>query len=199
LADPARWSKRFGLLKRVYTIDSWDFAVEDEYLPDLGITNSMIIDPDKSKFGVFFGDNTGYITACYQLAEMMQYSGDAKNASLFKKRGDELKDRLDKLAWNGKFFTHFIDEDPAVVRKLGVDEKAQVAQSNAYSLNRDITAVQSKAIIRTYINLKKNLPVGSPGEWYAIYPPFQKGFGTHNDIWQYMNGGVEDMLPASLH
>jgi hypothetical protein len=148
LADRARWSSRFGLLKRVYTIDSWDFAVEDEYLPDIGITNSMIIDPDKSKFGVFFGDNTGYITACYQLAEMMQYSGDAKNASLFKKRGDELKDRLDKLAWNGKFFTHFIDEDPAVVRKLGVDEKAQVAQSNAYSLNRDITAVQSKAIIR---------------------------------------------------
>ena len=198
LADRARWSSRFGLLKRVYTIDSWDFAVEDEYLPDIGITNSMIIDPDKSKFGVFFGDNTGYITACYQLAEMMQYSGDAKNASLFKKRGDELKDRLDKLAWNGKFFTHFIDEDPAVVRKLGVDEKAQVAQSNAYSLNRDITAVQSKAIIRTYINLKKNLPVGSPGEWYAIYPPFQKGFGTHNDIWQYMNGGVGGHVAGEL-
>jgi hypothetical protein len=42
LHDPARWSKRFGLLKRVYTIDSWDFAVEDEYTPDLGITNTMV-------------------------------------------------------------------------------------------------------------------------------------------------------------
>ena len=71
LNDPARWSNRFGLLKRAYTIDSWDFAVEDEYMPDLGITNTMIIDPYKTKFGVFFGDNTGYIEACNQLAEML--------------------------------------------------------------------------------------------------------------------------------
>ena len=51
--DPARWSKRFGLLKRVYTIDSWDFAVEDEYMPDIGITNTMIIDPCEIKIWCF--------------------------------------------------------------------------------------------------------------------------------------------------
>lgn len=198
LKDPSRWSKRFGLLKRVYTIDSWDFAVEDEYMPDIGITNSMIIDPAKSKFGVFFGDNTGYITACYQLSEMFQYVGDAVSTTAWKKRGDEVKARLDKLAWNGQFFTHFIDEDSTVVRKLGVDEKSQLAQSNAYSLNRDISVSQSKAIIKNYMELKNNLPVGSPGEWYAIYPPFQKGFGTHNDIWQYMNGGVGGHVAGEL-
>ena len=188
--DPARWSKRFGLLKRAYTIDSWDFAVEDEYMPNLGITNSMIIDPNKTKFGVFFGDNTGYITACYQLAEMLHFAGDPANAKKYKQRADEMTDRLNKLAWNGHFFTHFIDEDSTDHRNLGVDEKTQIAQSNAYSLNRNITHEQSKAIIETYINLKNNLPVGSPGEWYAIYPPFQKGFTLHDAVWQYMNGGV---------
>jgi hypothetical protein len=188
--DPARWSKRFGLLKRTYTIDSWDFAVEDEYMPDIGITNTMIIDPNKSKFGVFFGDNTGYIAACYQLAEMLEATGDTITAKKYKQRGDEISDRLDKLAWNGHFFTHFIDEDSTVHRNLGVDERTQIAQSNAYSLNRNITHEQSKAIIETYINLKNNLPVGSTGEWYAIYPPFQKGFTQHDAIWQYMNGGV---------
>lgn len=198
LVDPARWSKRFGLLKRVYTIDSWDFAVEDEYTPDIGITNSMIIDPVKSKFGVFFGDNTGYITACYQQAEMLRYAGDEAGAEKIKKRGDEIKQRLDRLSWNGKFFTHFIDEDSTVVRKLGVDERSQIAQSNAYSINRDISPEQSKAIINTYIDLKKHLPAGSPGEWYAIYPPFQKGFGTHNEIWQYMNGGVGGHVAGEL-
>ncbi|MEP7144158.1 MAG: hypothetical protein ABI707_14845, partial [Ferruginibacter sp.] len=196
--DPARWSKRFGLLKRVYTIDSWDFAVEDEYMPDIGITNTMIIDPEKSKFGVFFGDNTGYITACYELAEMLEHAGKTTGAHLYKNRGDEIKERLDKLSWNGKFFTHFIDEDSTVKRNLGVDEKSQVAQSNAYSLNRDISAAQCKAIIETYLNLKNNLPVGSPAEWYAIYPPFQKGFGTHNEIWQYMNGGVGGHVAGEL-
>ncbi|MEP6947899.1 MAG: hypothetical protein ABI863_01430 [Ginsengibacter sp.] len=196
--DPARWSKRFGLLKRVYTIDSWDFAVDDEYTPDIGITNTMIIDPVKSKFGVFFGDNTGYITACYHLAEMFEKTGDTTGAEKYRKRGNEITDRLNKLSWNGNFFTHFIDEDPTVHRNLGVDEKTQIAQSNAYSLNRDISSVQSKAIIETYLNLKNNLPVGSPGEWYSIYPPFQKGFEKHDKIWQYMNGGVGGHVAGEL-
>ncbi|HEV8508264.1 MAG TPA: hypothetical protein VGQ53_22825 [Chitinophagaceae bacterium] len=198
LNDPARWSKRFQLLKRVYTIDSWDFAVEDEYMPDLGLTNTMIIDPARSKFGVFFGDNTGYITACYQLHDMFEEAGDAKNALKYKKRGDEIKDRLNELAWNGKFFTHFVDEDSTVQRHLGVDERSQVAQSNAYSLNRDISHSQSKAIIQTYLNLKDHLPTGSPGEWYSIYPPFQKGYERHNEIWQYMNGGVGGHVAGEL-
>jgi hypothetical protein len=196
--DPARWSKRFGLLKRVYTIDSWDFAVEDEYMPDLGITNTMIIDPVKSKFGVFFGDNTGYISACYQLAEMLGRAGEKEAAKKYEQRGNLLRDRLNKLAWNGKFFTHFIDEDSSVHRHLGVDEKSQLAQSNAYSLNRNISHEQSKAIIESYLHLKNNLPVGSPGEWYAIYPPFQRGFEKHNAIWQYMNGGVGGHVAGEL-
>lgn len=198
LHDPARWSNRFKLLKRAYTIDSWDFAVNDEYTPDIGITNTMIIDQNKTKFGVFFGDNTGYIEACYQLAEMLVATGDSINAKKYTERADEMKERLNKLAWNGHFFTHFIDEDSSVHRNLGVDEKTQIAQSNAYSINRDITHEQSKAIIETYINLKDHLPVGSPGEWYAIYPPFQKGFEQHDAIWQYMNGGVGGHVAGEL-
>ena len=196
--DPARWSKRYGLLKRVYTIDSWDFQVEDEYLPDLGITNSMILDTVRSKFGIFFGDNTGYITACYELAEMFEHDGQMTQASKYRQRANELKDRLDKLAWNGRFYTHFIEEDSTVKRNLGVDEKSQLAQSNAYSLNRNIDSSQKKSIIKEYLNLKGNLPPGSPGEWYAIYPPFQKGFTIHNEVWQYMNGGVGGHVAGEL-
>jgi len=196
--DPARLSKRFQLLKRVYTIDSWDFAVEDEYMPNLGMTNSMIIHPDKSKFGVFFGDNTGYIAACYELAEMLEVIGQTADAQKFKERGKTFKEQLDKLAWNGKFYTHFIDEDSTVKRNLGVDERSQIAQSNAYSLNRPLNPTQSKAIIETYLNLKSNLPQGSPAEWYAIYPPFERGFGSHGDKWQYMNGGVGGHVAGEL-
>ena len=147
---------------------------------------------------MFFGDNTGYIQACFQLAEMLDTTGDSVNANKYKQRGNEISERLNKLAWNGKFFTHFIDEDSSVHRNLGVDEKSQIAQSNAYSLNRNITHEQSKAIIETYINLKNHLPVGSPGEWYAIYPPFQKGFTMHDAIWQYMNGGVGGHIAGEL-
>lgn len=196
--DPARWSKRFGLLKRVYTIDSWDFQVEDEYLPDIGLTNTMIIDPVKSKFGVFFGDNTGYILACRELAEMYEHFGMNAEAQKFRSRAEEISKRLDDLAWNGKFYTHFIDEDPTVKRNLGVDEKSQLAQSNAYTLNRGLSHDKSKAIIESYLDLKNHLPVGSPGEWYAIYPPFGRGFDIHGAKWQYMNGGVGGHVAGEL-
>jgi hypothetical protein len=196
--DPARWSQRFQLLKRVYTIDSWDFQVDDEYTPDLGLTNTMIIDPNKSKFGVFFGDNTAYIIACRQLAEMFAHAGASAEANQFKQRADEIEKRLNDLSWNGKFYTHFIDEDPTVKRNLGVDEKSQLAQSNTYSLNWGIDHTKSKAIIESYLDLKKRLPVGSPGEWYAIYPPFERGFDIHGAKWQYMNGGVAGHAAGEL-
>ncbi|MEP6735438.1 MAG: hypothetical protein ABJA70_07965 [Chryseolinea sp.] len=196
--DPARWSERFQLLKRVYTIDSWDFQVDDEYTPNIGLTNTMIIDPVKSKFGVFFGDNTGYVMACHELAEMYDYAGMKTESTKYLQRALEIDKRLNALSWNGKFYTHFIDEDSNVKRNLGVDEKSQLAQSNAYTLNRGLDHEKSKAIIESYINLKNNLPVGSPGEWYAIYPPFERGFGGHGDKWQYMNGGVGGHVAGEL-
>jgi hypothetical protein len=196
--DPARWSERFRLLKRVYTIDSWDFQVDDAYTPDIGLTNTMLIDPKKSKFGVFFGDNVYYAASCDELAEMLDRAGDPTNAAKFHQRGADIRARLNALSWNGRFFTHFIDEDPTVRRDLGVDERSQIAQGNAYALNRGVDQSQAAAIIRTYEELKAHLPVGSPGEWYAIYPPFEKGFGRHDGKWQYMNGGVGGHVAGEL-
>lgn len=196
--DPARWSDRFQLLKRVYTIDSWDFQVEDAYTPDIGLTNTMLVDPKKSKFGVFFGDNVYYAASCDELAEMLDRGSDAANAAKFRRRGADIRSRLNALSWNGRFFTHFIDEDPTVKRDLGVDERSQIAQGNAYALNRGVERSQGEAIIRTYEDLKAHLPVGSPGEWYAIFPPFEKGFGRHDAKWQYMNGGVGGHVAGEL-
>jgi len=190
ITDPVRWSARFKLLKRPMCIDSWDFQVDDEYTPQDNLVPTMLIDRQKTKFGVFFGDNTGYALACEQLSEMMRIAGNVAGAEKYKKRALEIRTNLNALAWNGKFFTHFIDEDPSVKRNLGVDMNLQIAQANMYSINRNIATDQVKAIIETYLDLKKNLPAGSPGEWYNIYPPFEKGFGMHNEKWQYMNGGV---------
>jgi len=198
ITDPARWSQRYRLLKRVYTIDSWDFQVDDAYTPDIGLSKTMLVDPQKSKFGVFFGDNVYYAAACDELAEMLGHGGDSAGAALYSARGADIRQRLDALSWNGRFYTHFIDEDPSVKRDLGVDEKTQIAQGNAYSLNRGISAEHAAAIIRTYMDLRNHLPTGSPGEWYAIYPPFQKGFGHHDELWQYMNGGVGGHVAGEL-
>ncbi len=190
VTDTIRWSKRFQLLKRPYTIDSWDFQVDDEYTPSAPISPTMVIVPGKTKYGVFFGDNTGYFEACNELSEMFADAGNTEMSTRYANRAKEIMDRLTALSWNGKFFTHFIDEDPTIKRNLGVDEKTQIAQGNMYSINRGLPHSFNVAIINTYLELLKKLPVGSPGEWYAIYPPFGKGFGSHNTKWQYMNGGV---------
>jgi len=190
VTDSARWSRRFRLLKRPYCIDSWDFQVDDEYTPAAPLSPTMVLVPGKTRFGIFFGDNTGYYEACNQLAEMAEWAGHTEQAALYRERGKGILERLVALSWNGRFFTHFIDEDPDVKRNLGVDEKSQIAQGNMYSLNRGLPHSMNVAIIDTYIGLRKHLPPGSPGEWYAIFPPFEKGFGTHDAKWQYMNGGV---------
>jgi hypothetical protein len=198
MSDPARWSRRFQLLKRVYTIDSWDFQVDDAYTPDIGLTNTMLVDPVKSKFGVFFGDNVYYAAACEELAEMLDSGGNPADAAKYRERASGIRQRLDLISWNGRFFTHFVEEDPSVRRDLGVDEDAQIAQGNAYCLNRGIGPEHAAAIINTYRELRNHLPPGSPGEWYAIYPPFQKGFSRHDQVWQYMNGGVGGHVAGEL-
>lgn len=193
-----RWSTKYDLIKRAYTIDMWDFQATDKYLPDQVVSPSMIIDPDKTKFGVFYGDNTGYAYACRCLSEMLELAGRPKDAAEYRERGEHVLDRTNLLLWNGHFYTHRIEEDPSVVRDFGVNEKTQVTLSNAYSINREIGHAKSAQIIRTYQRIREEMPKGSPGEWYMCYPPFQRGFGAHNGIWEYMNGGVGATVAGEL-
>ena len=198
VTDELRWSSKYQLLKRAYTIDSWDFQVHDEHTPDLGMGAEMVIHPEKTRFGIFYGDNTGYALACDRMVELYGHLGNHQIAEKYRLRAAKIRENLNNLSWNGRFFTHFIDEDENIVRKLGVDTYAQISLSNMYSLNRNLEPEQNQAIIRTYLELKEHLPPGSPGEWYAIYPPFQKGFEHHNEIWQYMNGGIAGHAAGEL-
>lgn len=196
--SPVRFSNRFGLLKRGNTIDSWDFQAHDAYLVQFRLASEQMIHPEKTKFVIFHGDNQGYALACDQMVEMLTHLGRVADAEKFRQRAADIRSRLDKIAWNGRFFRHHVEEDDTVKRDLGVDESTQFAMSNCYALNRGVTHEQAKAILETYLNLKANLPDGSPGEWYAIYPPYGKGFGKDNAKWEYMNGGVHGHAAGEL-
>ncbi len=199
LTSPYRWSEKFGLLKRGHTIDTWDFQNEADCLTDIvGWPDPMAILPEKTRFGIMFGDNTGYATGCRYLAEMLEHLDRLDEAQVYRQRAAQISERLNQVSWNGRFFTHHIPEDPSYQRDLGVDETTQISLSNAYSLNRGIRHDQAAAIIRTYQELKANLPPGSPGEWYTIYPPFPTGYGGHNDVWQYMNASVTPIVAGEL-
>ena len=196
--DRARFSTKHGLVKRGYTIDTWDFQIDDATTRIFPRWGTLLVDPDRSKFGVMFGDNTGYAASCGYLAEMLERAGRPAEAVRFRERGKDVRERLDRLAWLGTHFRHWVPEDETVVRDVGVNEKEQVSLSNTYSLNRGIAQEQAAAILRTYQGIRGSLPPGSPGEWYAIFPPFAKGFGDHSEPWQYVNGGVSPIFAGEL-
>ncbi len=187
-SDPYRWSKKFGLLKRGLTIDTWDFLCASEAALVGG--DFMVVDLEKTHFGIFFGDNTGFIAGCRYLAEMLDRAERGQDAQTMRKLADELEERLNRISWNGRFYTHWVPEDLEFRPDLGVDMSSQVSLSNAYSLNRGIAPHQARAIIQIYQAMREQMPKTSPGEFYSIYPPFTKGFGEEEDIWDYVNGGV---------
>ena len=191
--DRYRWSEKFGLVKRGYTIDTWDFQVEED---SAIYGHAMVIGP-KTPFGIMHGDNTGFMAACSQMAEMHQAAGKPREAQRYLKLGRTIKQRLDEAAWNGRFYRHRVAEAPEQ-RDLGVDEAEQMSLSNAYGINRGMDHEQCVAVIEEYLKIRANLPAASPGEWYAIYPWFGRGFGGHASAGEYMNGGVLTIVAGEL-
>ncbi len=192
--DRYRWSEKYKLLKRGYTIDTWDFQHQEDVARS---GSSMRVDPDKTIFGVMFGDNTGMAVSCRYLAEMLRVAERDDDAKQMESLANEMTERLNKLAWNGKFFTHHVSEDPSVKRDCGgTDESKQVVQSNAYSLNRRIDHDKCVEIIKSYQDIREVMPKTSAGEFYSCFPIFEKGF-RHND-YNYMNGGVTTICGGEL-
>ena len=118
LKDPYRWSEKYQLVHRGFTIDMWDYVSDDQQQFGGSV---FVVEPGKSQFGVFFGDNTHLIVGCRQLAEMLERAGRAEESREFSKLADTLAERLDRLAWNGSFFTHWIAENADYHPDVGRD------------------------------------------------------------------------------
>jgi hypothetical protein len=89
-----------------------------------------------------------------------------------------------------------VSEDPSFTRDFGVDESSQVSLSNAYNLNRGIDHEKAVAVIKTYQRIRREMPAESVGEWYHIYPPFERGW--HIPKWDYTNGGLKTIVAGEL-
>lgn len=194
--SPYYWSAQYQLLKRGHTIDFWDYQpTEDAHIAGDDIMNVAL---GKTRHSIMFGDNLRMAASCEYLAEMLAAVGRADEAATVRAFGQGLRERIEKLAWNGEFFTHQTPENPEVRRDFGgTDEKQQVVLSNTYALNANISHDKCVAILRTYQRIRQEMPASSPGEWYLCYPPFEKGYGN-NPKWDYMNGGVSPIAAGEL-
>ncbi|MBO9314839.1 MAG: hypothetical protein J7456_03500, partial [Chloroflexus sp.] len=199
--NPLRWNASRGLVRRPYTIDMWDFAYGPTTIsPDGKLAPRHWIEPD-TIWGTFHGDNTGLAYALFLLARIENRVGDTKRAQQYYELSDAIMQRLNELAWNGRFFTHFIPEDPTFT-PTGVDPATQLSLSNAYALNRRVLSVgQAQAIIETYYARRDFNRVFA--EWYSIDPPFPAGSfgmagGKGEQPGEYVNGGIMPLVGGEL-
>ncbi|MEN8152350.1 MAG: hypothetical protein ABFS86_21205, partial [Planctomycetota bacterium] len=96
---PWRWDGSRGLVKRPYTIDTWDFA----YTAGRHDWLQFQIDDD-TFWGILHGDNSGYVEAYRIVAALRERFGDGEIAATWRARADALRDAMNRVCWNGDFY-----------------------------------------------------------------------------------------------
>ncbi len=191
-SHPLRWDDKHKLVKRPYTIDTWDFdytAGKHEWL-NFQITDDTI-------WGIMHGDNSGVYEALQMLAAMHRRLGNAGEAMAAERKAVRLRNRANELLFNGDFYTHF--HKLSNVNIFGVDEAAQLSLSNPMNINRGLASQDmADAILKTY--QKRAATNDTFAEWYSIDPPFPAGiFGDEKLIpGSYCNGGIMPLVGGEL-
>lgn len=202
MTDPLRWSERHQLVKRGYTLDTWDFmqlpSSREEYSRRGGNVQKGIFDIDQdTPMGIMHGDNSGMYDACRKLALMFGATGDADHEKFWNAKAEHFREKTNALCWNGKFYAHFVEDDPQPPY-LKMDQRNTLSLSNPYDVNRGLpTEAMAQSIIGTYLELKESNKANSFAEWYGIHPPVEPHFADYKPG-SYMNGGVNTIVAGEL-
>lgn len=191
-SDPWRWDARRKLVKRAYTIDTWDFDYVAGRHPWL---NFQIT--DDTFWGIMHGDNSGYYEACLRLAALLEHLRKRKRAAYWRGFAAGLRRRTNALCFNGRFYTHHVPIVPVTVP--GVDTSAQLSLSNPMDINRRLaTHAHATAVIREY--QERGKATGAFAEWFSIDPPFPDGmYGDEKLVGgAYCNGGIMPLVGGEL-
>ncbi|MBN1271404.1 MAG: hypothetical protein JXB26_03965 [Candidatus Aminicenantes bacterium] len=192
MSHPWRWDTGTGLVKRAYTIDTWDFA----YTAGKHDWLQFRIDKD-TYWGIMHGDNSGYYEAFRLMSWLYSHFGEKKKADFWAKRAAELRRNMNSVCWNGRFYTHFVKLVP--VKIPGVDEEIQLSLSNPMDINRGVaTHKMAISIIDEYVRRKEEGTAFA--EWFSIDPPFPDGvFGEKKLVkGAYINGGIMPLVGGEL-
>ncbi len=186
------WDKKAGLVKRPYTIDTWDFA----YTAGKYDWLQFQIDDD-TFWGFMHGDNSGYYEAFLIMALFHDHLSKSGLADLWRERASALREAMNQKCWNGSYYTHFVKITPVSIP--GVDESAQLSLSNPVNINRGVASHEmARSIIQEY--RKRYAKKSGFSEWYSIDPPFPDGIFGDDKMKKgaYINGGIMPMVGGEL-
>ena len=185
-SDPKRWDSEKGLVKRGYTIDTWDFT----YMPDAGINRR--IEDGVTPMAIMHGDNSGVWQAMNQLAWMNRRLGNETKALEWEGRASKLRSDIFKHLWNGR---HFVHQKPLNVPPYDDKEDIRLSLSNTYDINRGLTDLrQSRSIIEEYLSRRDTSSAFA--EWFTIDPPYDKFFIYKPG--KYVNGAISPFTAGEL-
>ena len=182
-SDVKRWDKEHGLVKRPFTIDTWDFTNENK--------NRSINDDEP--MSIMHGDNSGVYQAMQQLSWFNRRLGREEKAKEWEARAAALAENMRSYLWNGSFFIHQLH-----LGHDGLDalEYERLSLSNTYDINRGVTALaESRAIIEEYMRRRET--TAHFAEWFTIDPPYADGFYTHK-AGKYVNGAISPFTAGEL-
>lgn len=192
LSHEWRWNEEHELVKRPYTIDTWDFdytAGRADWL------NFQVT--DHTFWGLFHGDNSGVYEAARQLSTLHELVGKPDRAEHWEGVAHGLRRRANALLFNGQFYTHFHKLTPVTIE--GVDEENQLSLSNPMAINRGLaTHDMAVSILKEYRRRRRK--TGAFAEWFSIDPPFPDGvFGDEKlEEGAYVNGGIMPLAGGEL-
>ena len=184
-SDAKRWDREHGLVKRPFTIDTWDFTP----LPDSH--ENRRIEPH-TPMSVMHGDNSGVYGAMHQLAWLNRRLGNESAAEEWEARAEILRQNMFNYLWNGKFFIHQLH-----LNHSGVDgkENERLSLSNTYDINRGVTDLaQSRSIIEEYRSRKETTSLFA--EWFTVDPPYEQFAAFKKG--KYVNGAISPFTAGEL-
>lgn len=192
LTDAWRWDRKTKLVKRAYTVDTWDF----DYTAGRNPWLNFQID-EQTHWGIMHGDNSGYYEA-FRLVAFFHRILDARSRSAtWTRLAEGVRRRANRLCFNGRFYAHRVPLGPGSIP--GVDEEEQLSLSNPMDINRGMaTHRMAASIINEY--RKRGLAGGTFAEWFSIDPPFPAGvFGDEKlEPGAYCNGGIMPLVGGEL-
>ena len=197
MTDPLRWSSEHLLVKRPYSIDTWDFSSAPEGMEGEARLIYHIGNDENTPKGIMFGDNSGMFSACMQLSEMYAALEKQDKSKIWGLQGELFRQRLNSICWNGEYYAHFIPEDP-VPAHIDMDPIHDLTLSNTYTINRKAcTPGMAASIIEKYREVEEETSESSVAGWYGIYPPVEPHFGKYK-AGVYVNGAVLPLVGGEL-
>src|SRR6476619_7474586 len=93
MSDPLRWSKKYQLVKRGYTLDTWDFmqlpvSRQDYVKQGHDVQEGIFNIHENTPMGIMHGDNSGMYAACNQLSKMFAATGNKAKADAWALQAD---------------------------------------------------------------------------------------------------------------